>query len=286
MTFPVPPYGQPREAAEPQEAGPRMVRIQRPASRPIVTYTIMGITIFVFLLQEMTNSGIGRGPFLALGQAMFGAQTFQALLQQGWGSELLTLLGGKISPLIMVGQYWRLFTPLLLHASLLHIGFNMYALFVIGPSVESFYGRWRYLALYLLGGLGGNVLSFLVTPGPTPSIGASTAIFGLIAAEGVFVYQNRKIFGQQARAMLTNVVVIVVINLALGLSPGIDNFGHLGGLIAGVVFAWFAGPLLSVTYTYSAYTLEDQRPPVLAWLVGILLLIVLLGIVFLRVSQG
>jgi rhomboid protease GluP len=162
----------------------------------------------------------------------------------------------------------------------------MYALFALGPAVESYYGHWRYLALYLLSGLGGNVLSFLMSPGPAPSVGASTAIFGLIAAWGIFIYQNRSLFGSQARAMLTNVVIIVVINLTLGLSPGIDNWGHLGGLITGLAFGWFAGPRLEVAYNHPEYELIDQRPSAMVWVVGIALFAILMGAVFLRISRS
>lgn len=290
MTTPIPPYGSPDTYPQnpPPSAEapgqPRMVRIRRPATRPTVTYWILGITIFVYILQELTSNGYFQGPFIALGQMIFGRADFQTLLQNGWGSDLLVLLGGKINQLIIAGQYWRLFTPALLHASLLHIGFNMYALYAIGPSVESYYGHWRYLGLYLLGAFGGNVLSFLMTNGL--SVGASTALFALIAAEGVFIFQNRAIFGSQARGMLTNVIVIVVINLALGLSPGIDNFGHLGGLLAGLLFGWFAGPRMTVEYIYPDYQLVDQRPVAMAWLMGGVVAVLFAGLAFWRIMQG
>lgn len=290
MTTPIPPYGQPdaypQNPPPPAEAPgqPRMVRIRRPAVRPTATYWILGITIFVYILQELTSNGYFQGPFLALGQMIFGQADFQTLMQNGWNNDLLVLLGGKINQLIIAGQLWRLFTPALLHASLLHIGFNMYALYAIGPSLESYYGHWRYLALYILGAFGGNVLSFLMTNGL--SVGASTAIFALIAAEGVFIFQNRAIFGPQARGMLTNVVVIVAANLLLGLSPGIDNFGHLGGLLAGLLFGWFAGPRMSVEYAYPEYQLVDQRSPAMAWLMGAVIFIAFAGIALLRIQRG
>ena len=142
-----------------------MVPVERPVTKPTVTYTILAITIFVYLLQELTRMGIAREPFLALSQMIFGPEVLQALLQNGWGDSLLMLLGGKINALIIAGQYWRLLTPALLHASLLHIGFNMYALYAIGSTLESYYGHQRFLVLYLVGALGGNVLSFLMTRG-------------------------------------------------------------------------------------------------------------------------
>jgi rhomboid protease GluP len=262
-----------------------MVRVRRPNPRPTVTFTIMAITILFYLLQMAVNAGYLREPFLAIGEMMFGAKTFQQLLNSPLGGDLLVLLFGKISPLIAIGQFWRLVTPILLHGSLMHIGFNMYALFSLGPVIESYYGRWRFLALYLLGGLGGNVLSFLMNPGWVPSIGASTAIFGVIAAWGVFIYQNRSIFGKQARAMLTNVIVITVINLGFGFTTtNIDNWGHLGGLLAGAAFGWFAGPRLEVIYNYPEFELTDQRSATTAWTVGIILAAALVGMVLLRIS--
>ena len=283
-----PTWGNSQPAEPPAEPapGPRMIRIRRPTGQPMVTYAILAITILTYVLQEATSNGILREPFLALGQWMFGAPTFQQLLDQGWGRDLLVLLGGKISPLIVLGQYWRLITPVLLHASLLHIGFNMYALFSLGPILEGYYGHWRFLGLYLLAGLGGNVLSFLMSPGPVPSIGASTSLFGLITAWGIFIYQNRSILGPQARAMLSNVVVIVVINLAIGLSGSIDNWGHLGGLITGLAFSWFAGPRLEIAYNYPEYELVDQRSSSTSWMVGIVLFVLLVGVVFLRISTS
>ncbi len=291
-----PPAEPPQMPAQPA-AEPRMVRVRRPVVRPTVTFAILGITIFVYLLQLATNAGLFLGPFVALGQSIFnerilsliGAQSFQQVWQQIYGGNLLALLGGKISPLIVLGQYWRLITPVLLHSSalpygLLHIGFNMYFLYSLGPVLESYYGHWRFLALYLLAGLGGNVLSFLMSPGWIPSVGASTSLFGMITAWGIFIYVNRAILGPQARASLNNVIFIIVINLAMGMSGSIDNWGHLGGLIAGLAFSWFAGPRLEVAYNYPEYELVDQRPPAITWLVSVVLFFLLVGVVFLRIS--
>ncbi len=182
--------------------------------RPVVTQALMAITIGAYLLQMIT--------------------------QFVFGDDLLAAYGMKVNSLILQGQFWRLFTPMFLHASILHIGFNMYALYVLGVGLERFYGLRRYLVLYLLAGFSGNVASFLFST--APSLGASTAVFGLLAAEGVFFYQNREIFGAMARRSLTNVITIALINLVIGMSPGIDNWGHLGGLVGGALFAWLAGP--------------------------------------------
>jgi membrane associated rhomboid family serine protease len=149
----------------------------------------------------------------------------------------------KNNSLIVQGQIWRLFTPMFLHGSILHIAFNMYALFYFGRMVERHYGRIHYLGLFVLSGFTGNVISFMFSP--YQSLGSSTAIFGLLGAVGVLIYQNRAIFGPIARQALSQVVIIAVINLIIGLTPGssIDNWGHIGGLVGGTLFAWFGGPV-------------------------------------------
>jgi rhomboid protease GluP len=171
-----------------------------------------------------------------------------------------------------------------LHGSLIHIAFNMYALYRFGPGLERFYGHVRFLALYFVAGFAGNVVSFAMSS--AASLGSSTAIFGLLGAEGVFLYQNRKVFGRQTQQALQQVIMLAVINLAIGLTPGIDNWGHMGGLIGGVSFAWLAGPLLHVEGIYPTYALVDQRNSRDAWLaalgVGGVFVLLVLVLIFMR----
>lgn len=238
-----------------QPAQPQSVVLRPPAPNPWVTYVLIGLSVVVFIAQELT----------------------QTLL----GYDLLAALGMKVNQFIIGGQYWRLITPILLHGSVLHIAFNMYALYVIGRGLEQQYGHLRYLLLYLVAGFGGNVFSFLLST--SNSLGASTSIFGLLAAEGIFVYQNRELFGGRARPMLSNIVTIMVVNLILGLSPGIDNWGHLGGLVGGLAFAWFAGPVLEVRATTFGYQLEDQRGMNSAWIASLLEAVIFSGLVLQRI---
>lgn len=205
--------------------------VSNPTNRPLVTYVIMGLTVFVYVLQLGT-------------QSLF-------------GTDLPALYGSKINELIAAGQYWRLLTPVLLHGSILHIGFNMYALFILGPGLERFYGHWRYLMLYLVSGFAGNVFSMIFTP--NPSLGASTAIFGLLAAQAIFIYQNRQVFGRMSQRALTNIILVAALNFVLGLSPGIDNWGHLGGFIGGGMFAYLCGPILEVRASLGGYEVQDLR---------------------------
>lgn len=216
-------------------SGTRPVKL--PGEPTIVVYTLLGLTILVFLLQ-MASEWVYR-------------------------VDLPAAYGMKVNDLILRGQLWRLFTPMFLHGSLLHIGFNMYALYIFGRGLEAHYGHGRFLALYLVSGFAGNVMSFLFSQ--APSLGSSTAIFGLLAAEGVFLYQNREVFGRSAQRALGNIVTIAVINFIIGLSPGIDNWGHLGGLLGGALFSYSAGPLLKVQGVYPYLSLHDERGPGDTW---------------------
>lgn len=237
--------GYPPPGSDPYSAPPPGTRVpvtvRRPASQPVVTYTIIGITVVVFLLQMVTRYTMG--------------------------GDYPEYLGAKVNQMIEQGELWRFFTPMLLHGSILHIAFNMYALYAIGRPLELHYGHWRYLALYVISGFAGNVFSFIFTI--NASVGASTAVFGLLAAEGVFLYQNREMFGQYANRALSQVIMLAVVNLILGLSPGIDNFGHIGGLVGGGLFAWFAGPVLGVAGFYPNFSTVDRREKRSALLAGL-----------------
>jgi rhomboid protease GluP len=202
-----------------------------PANRAVVSYTLLTITVMVYLVQMVS----------------------QWLL----GNDLPAALGLKANALILQGQVWRLITPVFLHGSILHLGFNMYALYIFGPGLERHFGHVRFLALYLLSGFAGNVLSFIFST--APSLGSSTAIFGLLGAEGVFLYRNRGVFGGFARRALSNIVMIALVNFVIGFTPGIDNWGHLGGLLGGTLFAWFGGPLLNLEGIYPLLTVTDRR---------------------------
>ena len=200
---------------------------------PVVTYALLALTVVFYIIQQV--------------------------LVRIYGFDLLFALMGKINVRILAGEFWRLFTPALLHSSLIHLMFNMYALSILGRQIEPFYGKSRFLLLYLIGAFGGNVLSFVLSG--FNSLGASTAIFALLAAEGVFIWQNREVFGKQSQGILTNLAFVLVLNLFIGISPGsnTDNWGHLGGLIAGFFFAFMAGPLLEFRRQEAGVRLADTR---------------------------
>jgi len=179
---------------------------------------------------------------IALSITFFGLQNITEWL---FGYDLLLLYGAKINQFILQGEIWRFLTPVFLHGSIVHLSFNMYALYSIGPSLERKYGSISFILLYAISAVFGNVFSFLCSS--YVSLGASTAIFGLIAAQGVYIYKNRHLLGSAAKPLLTNVLFMIAVNLFLGLSPGIDNWGHLGGLVGGFLYAWFTGPSFGIS---------------------------------------
>jgi rhomboid protease GluP len=215
-----------------QPPQPRTVQVAVPHSRPVATYTLLALTTAIYGLQ---------------------------FLGQMFNFDILTGLGIKDDTLIRAGEVWRLVTPVFLHASILHIAFNMYALFLFGRGIEARFGHSRFLLLYFLSGFAGNVFSFLLTP--EQSLGASTAIFGLLAAEAVFLIQNRELLGRQINRSLVNLLFIAVVNLLIGFSPGsgVDNFGHLGGMLGGIIFTWFGGPRWHAEGIFPSLHLVDER---------------------------
>ncbi|MGG7176629.1 rhomboid family intramembrane serine protease [Clostridium paraputrificum] len=149
------------------------------------------------------------------------------------GSVLL-FMGGKYGPLIERGEVWRLITCNFLHGGLIHIAFNMYALYSIGTQIEILYGKVKYLVIYFMAGLGSSLLSYYLSPF-TLSIGASGAIFGLLGALLVYAIKER---GRLKKGVLSNLLVVIGMNLFIGLSlPNIDNYGHVGGLIVGMIIS-------------------------------------------------
>jgi rhomboid protease GluP len=220
---------------------------------PVVTYVLIGITTLVYLAQ------MGSEVFL--------------------GFDIPAFLGMKGNEWIRDGQYWRLFTPVFLHGGLLHFGVNMFALYSLGSNMELINGRMRFILIYFLSGFAGNTISFLFSD--AYSLGASTALFGLVAAQAVFFFQNQKIIGEQAKRALQSVAVILVINLFIGFLPGIDMYGHLGGIAGGLSFALFGSPRLQVAMTYYGLRVVDtseQRDVINAALMVFLIFAVLAAI--------
>ena len=183
------------------------------AKVPFITYIIMGICIIVFVIDILTNG-------------------------------LLTAMGANSAFFVRLGQYWRLITCMFLHADILHLICNMYALYVVGPRVEDFFGKKKFLLIYFLSGLSGSLLSIGLNNNAV-SVGASGAIFGLFGALLYFGYTYR---GYVGAIIKSQILPAILINLAISFMPGIDLWGHVGGLIGGVITAKMVGTIDTKKY--------------------------------------
>lgn len=176
---------------------------------PYITYIIMGICFIMFLITGMGND-----------------------------TGVLIEYGANLDVLVKNGEYYRLLTSMFLHSGLLHLFFNMYALYIIGPQVESFFGKTKYLIIYLLSGISGSLLSVAFNVN-TVSVGASGAIFGLFGALLYFGYNYR---GYLGNVIKSQILPVVIINLIFGfVSTGVDVAGHIGGLIGGIIVSSVLG---------------------------------------------
>ncbi len=155
----------------------------------------------------------------------------------------LLVAWGQIGQLVFAGQYWRIFTAMFLHLSILHIGLNMLSLFLVGRAVEVLYGKWRYLTIYMLSGILGGVVALFFTPLNVVSVGASGAIFGVFGAIGVFFIVNRRTLGAYGNGAIGQWIFWLGLNLVWGFAtPGIGILDHIGGLVAGMVIALIIMP--------------------------------------------
>ena len=168
-------------------------------------------------------------------------------------------------PAVAAGEWWRIFTSAFLHLGLLHLAFNMYALWLFGPIIEQMYGHIEYAVAYVLCAAGGSVLTILAAP-QSAAAGASGAVFGLLGMAFVVSRRRHLMLGPQARAVVSQAGTLLVLNLVITFaSPRISWTGHLGGLLVGVVIGWLLVPSQAATMgsfwrTPGGGTLEAQTP--------------------------
>ncbi len=175
--------------------------------KPVVTMALIFINILVFILMYLFGNG---------------------------SNDVATLLkfGANLGELVRAGEVYRLITSAFIHIGIIHLLVNCYSLYVIGPQLESFLGKWKFLLIYLLSAIAGNLLSISFGSSLKISAGASGAIFGLLGSLVYFGYHYRVYLGTVLRSQI---IPIIILNLLVGfMSPGIDNAAHIGGLIAGV----------------------------------------------------
>ncbi len=207
-----------------------------------------------WLAKETGNAGAARkyfarsrqdGPAVMAAWVIIGLTvivSLTAMSADGLGLyEALAL--DKIA--VAMGEYWRLWTVTLLHArgNLLHLGFNMYALFLVGPLVERLYGSRLFVLFYLLCAAGGSIGSF-VFGGPQPSVGASGAVFGMFGLILASTRRHNPLLDQRSRGLVAQIGTLILINLVFGFiaSAFIDNAAHVGGLLSGLWLGFLIAP--------------------------------------------
>jgi len=158
------------------------------------------------------------------------------------GGGPLVALGAVNGPDVADGEWYRIFTSAFLHLGVIHLLFNMYALYLFGPLVERMYGHVEFAVVYLLAAAGGSVLTILVQPVPGAA-GASGAIFGLFGLVFVVARRHKIVARGEARALMSQVGGLLVFNLVFTfLVPGISWTGHIGGLLVGGLLGFLLPP--------------------------------------------
>ncbi len=181
----------------------------RPGEQPgLITKALIAVNVVFFIITVASGGG----------------------LVSGNGSSSIYDHLALIPPAVADGEWWRLFSSAFLHFGIFHIGFNMYALWALGPMLEAVMGKLRFLVLYLLAGVGGGLLSVAIGPLNETAAGASGAIYGLFAA--LYLVARHRNFDTQP------IVVTIVFNRVITFTiPNIDWRGHVGGLITGAAVA-------------------------------------------------
>jgi membrane associated rhomboid family serine protease len=230
-----------------------------------VTSTLVGLNVLMMVLAAASARG---------GDSLFGGRGFGGLIGgltplHVWGSLVpgptifVDMVGGVPQVLgstggVAGGEYYRLVTSMFLHYGLLHLLMNMWALWVLGRTLEAVLGPLRFLVLYLVAGLGGSVSVYLFANPHAPTAGASGAIFGLFAA--LFVVLKR------LKRDTSSVIPILVINLVISFVPGISLAAHLGGFVT--------GGLLAAAFAYAPRGRRNQVQALAA--IGMVLLLLAL----------
>jgi rhomboid protease GluP len=185
-------------------------------------------------LARMLTAGAAPATYALLGLIVL---FFAAMTLNGGSTNtgVLVRFGALVTPLVLAGQWWRLVSAAFLHIGWAHILFNGWALYIYGPLVERLYGPTRFLAIYLLAAIAGDVLSLPFVGGI--SAGASGAIFGLFGATISLVVRHRGSLPATIREpLLRNAVAVVAVNAVLSVAvAGINLYAHAGGFLAGLV---------------------------------------------------
>ncbi|HQU81685.1 MAG TPA: rhomboid family intramembrane serine protease [Pyrinomonadaceae bacterium] len=162
------------------------------------------------------------------------------------GSNYSVELAGFVKSAFAQGEYWRILTGAVLHGGLIHLIFNCYALYQLGRLIEILSNKAHLAIVFLLAAIGGNLLSFFFYPG-NPSVGASGGIVGFLGYLTIYGFKRRKLMPSDfLNSMIFNIILIAAVGFFIPKATNnavmIDNFGHLGGLLVGIVYGFVQIP--------------------------------------------
>ncbi len=227
----------------------RITSISFRAPVPPMTKGLIALNVLVFVVMLLGGAGFWHSP---------------NTVQLTWGANF--------APATADGQWWRLFSAMFLHFGALHLGMNMLALWDGGKLVERMFGPGRFLSIYLLSGVAGNLLSLVIQGNDAVSGGASGAIFGIYGALLVYVWFARhQMQTQEFRWLFWGALAFSALTIGMGyIVPGIDNSAHIGGFLTGMVIAVILLPSAILT---SKYFLLTQLLIGTAWVAGLFALL-------------
>lgn len=186
--------------------------------KPLITYIIIALCVIVYIVTSILSNDFLNN-----------------------STEVLYMCGGLINKNNFYSniEFIRLFSSMFLHASFIHLACNMYSLYMIGPQLESFFGKFKFTIIYIMSGVIGGLLSMLFQQDNVISVGASGAIFGLLGSLLYFGYYYRVYLGN---AISSYILPIIILNFIIGyMISGVNVVAHFGGLIGGVLTAKSVG---------------------------------------------
>jgi len=184
----------------------------------------------------------GDGPAVPLSWLILGATVVVSFIAESAGGEAVWNALALDKGALAAGEWWRLLSVVLVHGGVLHLFFNMYALYLLGPIVEGLWGTRLFALFYVLTAVAASTASFLTNP--VTSVGASGAVFGLVGVLLAGTRAHNPILDRRARAIVPQLGTLVIVNLAIGFLAGgvIDNSAHIGGLLAGLWLGFVVPP--------------------------------------------
>ncbi len=265
-----------RPPPRPGDAPPAAARVRFVANQATVTYVLIALNVAVFIIRAFSPA--------------LDAQIFD------WGAD-------NARSVLNNHEVYRLLSSMFLHAGIydelghfqiensLHLVLNMYVLYAVGIRLEKVLGHARFLIIYLLGGLTASIVSILVNGPDVVSVGASGAVFAILAAEFVYFYLNRKLYGAMAIARMRSLAYLAIINFAFGAFTSafgagmqVDNWAHFGGLVGGLAVAWLVGSTAvvrvnddrtSVTVGTEESSLRDRVGLILLYCIALMVVLII-----------